>query len=101
MPDFFEEVFSYCGERMSDYLTLKALDPSYKIFFADGDTFTVYKDSKKTREEAERLEKGAGAGFEGFLRETERIYASVRPLLYNCFTPKAAAAGPATPTGSG
>ena len=87
MPDLFEEVFTYCGERLADYLDLRALDPSYKIFFPDGDTFTVFKDSRRTRDELERIEKGAGRGFDGFVAETARIYDRVRPLLYKCFTP--------------
>lgn len=91
MPDFFREVFDYCGEHLEDYLDLRALDPSYKLFYADGDTFTVHKDSLKTMEEVERLSPGAGAGFEGFIKETGRIYNQVRPLLYKCFTAKAMA----------
>ncbi|MDD5155520.1 MAG: phytoene desaturase family protein [Candidatus Omnitrophica bacterium] len=88
MPDFFEEVFNYCGQDIKDYLDLQALDPSYKIFYPDGDSLTVYKDSRRTAEELERIEKGAGLGFEGFIKETTRIYKSVRPLLYNCFSRK-------------
>lgn len=91
MPDFFEEVFTSCGERLADYLDLKTLDPSYRIFYADGDVFTVHKDSRKTREEVDRLEKGAGKGFDEFVKEVTRLYTKVRPLLYRCFTPAAAA----------
>ena len=89
MPDFFEELFTYCRENLRDYLDLRVLDPSYKIFYPDGDSLTVYKDSQKTKEEVERIEKGAGAAFEDFIAETTRIYQKVRPLLYGCFTPKA------------
>ena len=32
MPDFFKEVFEDCGEDIEDYLELKVLDTSYKIF---------------------------------------------------------------------
>ncbi len=86
MPDFFEEVFSSCGENVRDYLDLKTLDVSYKIFYPDGDVFTVYRDSERTKAEAERLEKGGAQGFDGFIRETTRLYREVRPLLYRCFT---------------
>lgn len=89
MPDFFEEVFSSCGEDIKDYLDLKALDPSYKIFYPDGDLLTVHKDSQKTKEELEKIEKGASAGFDEFIKETAGIYEKVRPLLYKCFTKKA------------
>jgi len=87
MPDFFEEVFSYCGQNLKDYLNLVALDPSYKIFYPDGEVITIHKDSEKTKEELERIEPGAAKAFDGFIKETSRIYHEVRPLLYECFTP--------------
>jgi len=89
MPDFFEEVFSYCGENLKDYLSLKALDISYKIFYPDGDTLTVYRDSDLTKQELERLEEGSAERYEEFIKETARIYKAVKPLLYQCFTPRA------------
>lgn len=91
MPDFFEEVFSYCGESLKDYLDLRIINPSYKIFYADGETLTVYQDSRRTREELERIEKGSAKQFDKFIQETARIYAIVKPLLYQCVTFKALA----------
>jgi len=86
MPDFFEEVFSYCGQSLKDYLDLRPIDPSYKIFFPDGDIFTVYRNSEHTKEEMERIEKGSAKGFDAFIRETSRIYGMIRPLLYKSVT---------------
>jgi phytoene desaturase len=89
MPDFFKEVFSYCGEDLKEYLDLVPLDISYKIFYADGDSLSVYKDSEKTKAELERIEKGSSLAYDRLIKETERIYKEVKPLLYACFTPKA------------
>lgn len=86
MPDFFEEVFSYCKENLQDYLDLRILDPSYKIFYADGQTLTVHRDSLRTKDELERIEKGSAEQFDKFIRETKRIYDIVKPLLYKCVT---------------
>jgi len=86
MPDFFEEVFSYCGEDLKDYLDLKALDISYKIFYPDADTLTVYRNSELTKQDLERIEKGSSRRYEEFIAETARIYKAVQPLLYRCFT---------------
>jgi phytoene desaturase len=88
MPDFFEEVFTYCGQDLRQYLDLKVLDVNYKIFYPDGDSLTVYRDTARTKEELEKFEKGSSASFDNFIRETERIYRSVKPLLYKCFTLK-------------
>ena len=87
MPDLFEELFSYCGENIKDYLDLRALDPSYKIFYPDGDMLTVHKDSNRTKEELERIEPGSGIKFDAFIKEVTRIYNEIRPLLWKCFTP--------------
>ncbi|MDD5129674.1 MAG: phytoene desaturase family protein [Candidatus Omnitrophica bacterium] len=88
MPDFFAEIFSYCGQEIKDYLDLRILDPSYKIFYADGETLSVYRDSQRTKQELERLEKGASGQFDKFIRETARIYSIIKPLLYKCVTCK-------------
>jgi phytoene desaturase len=86
MPDFFEEVFQDCGRRLPDYLDLKKLDESYRIFFADGDRLSVFCDSEKTKAELERLERGAQAAYGHFIKETQRLYKVTRPLLMKCFT---------------
>lgn len=91
MPDFFEEVFSYCGRKIEDYLDLKVLEESYRIFFSQGDSLSVFKDSSKTKEQLEKIEKGSGLAFERFIKETARIYGLVRPLLYDCFSVKSLA----------
>lgn len=36
MPDFFEELFAACNKKIGDYLDLKVLETSYKIFYSDG-----------------------------------------------------------------
>lgn len=88
MPDFFEEVFSYCGESLKDYLDLRALDVHYKIFYPDSSYLSVYHDSERTKEDLEKIEAGSGAAYEKFLKETGKIYNLVRPLLYKCFSRK-------------
>jgi len=86
MPDFFEEVFSYCGEQIQDYLDLRILEKSYQIFYPNGRRLIVHRDSEKTKQEFESLEPGAARGFDSFIAETTRIYNAIKPLLYRCFT---------------
>lgn len=88
MPDFFEEVFSYCGRDIKDYLDFMPVDPSYIIFFPDGRSLTIYRDSAKTKAELEKFEKGAAAAYERLIQETARLYGFTRPLLLRCFTPQ-------------
>jgi len=88
MPDFFHEVFSYCGEKLDNFLKFQILETNYKIIYADGSHLSVFKDRNKTKDELEKIEPGAGLAYDKFIAETTRIYDAVRPLLYKCFTPK-------------
>ena len=36
MPEVWEETFASLGERMSDHLDLRRIDPTYKVHFEDG-----------------------------------------------------------------
>ncbi len=87
MPDFFREIFSYCGQRVQDYLDLKMLDVHYKIFYPDNDVLTVFSDPLKTKEQFKRIEAGAHFAYDQLIAETEKIYNAVVPLLYECFSP--------------
>ncbi len=88
MPDFFREVFDYCGRDLKDYLDLKKLDISYHIFFSNGKRMTVYEDKERTKEEIEKIEPGSSKSYEDFLAESGRIYSHVKNLLYSCFKKK-------------
>jgi len=85
MPDFYQEVFEYCGEKMDDYLRLKALDISYNIFYANGKQLTIYRDSEETKRQMEKIEQGSAARYDEFLTDVKEIYDSVRGLLYRSF----------------
>ncbi|MBD3263803.1 MAG: phytoene desaturase [Candidatus Omnitrophica bacterium] len=86
MPDLFSEVFSSVGEDINSHLKLKALDTSYKIFYPDSTTLSIFRDSEKTKEELEKIEPGSSKAYEYFLAETADYYKTVKPLLYQCFT---------------
>ncbi|MBN2119431.1 MAG: phytoene desaturase [Candidatus Omnitrophica bacterium] len=87
MPGFFKEVFDYCNQDINAYLNLKILDIHYKIFYPDGDVFTVYRDGQRTKEEIERFEPGGAKQYDKFIKETSLFYKAVEPLLYKCFRP--------------
>ncbi|MBN1869368.1 MAG: phytoene desaturase [Candidatus Omnitrophica bacterium] len=86
MRDFFDEVFTFCGKDINDYLNLRTLDQSYKIFFADGETLNFYRDLNETKKELERIEKGAASRFDAFLKSTGKLYDLFCPYLYRYFT---------------
>ena len=49
MPDVFERFFGQFGKSVSDYYTLKRLDPSYRVYWGDAytDIPAAYEELKK------------------------------------------------------
>lgn len=73
-PFVFEELWELCGKRMSDYVTLKPMDPFYKIRFDDGDVFTCNQDPDFMRSEIARFNPNDVKGYDRFLAESEANY---------------------------
>lgn len=73
MPDVFESYFEKFGKKVSDYYSLKRLDPSYRIYWDDGfnDIPADYGEFKKMVEE---IEPGASAQLERYLAEAAYKY---------------------------
>ncbi len=73
MPDVFERFFAQFGKRVTDYYSLKRLDPSYRIFWDQGYT-DIPANYVELRKLFEELEPGAGAKLDKFMREAEYKY---------------------------
>ena len=73
-PFLLEELWSLAGAKLSDDVTLKALDPFYDIRFADGTVMTCCGDAARMREEVRRISPGDVAGYDQFMRDSEAIY---------------------------
>ena len=73
-PYLLEELWALCGQRMSDHVTLKRIDPFYEIRFDDGTVFRAYDDQARMREEVARLNPAEVAGFDRCIADSERIY---------------------------
>ena len=73
-PFLFEELWTLCGKRMSDHVTLRELNPCYTIRFDDGDTFRCYGDAAAMRAEVERFSPDDLAGYEAFLAESKACF---------------------------
>ena len=67
-PQLFEELWTLCGRRMADDVTLRALTPFYRLRFDDGTTFDVSDDEAAMRAEVARLSRGDVEGYERFMR---------------------------------
>ena len=74
LPHLFEELWTLCGRRLADDVTLRALDPFYRLRFDDGSDFACSADIAAMRAEVARLCPADVPGYEAFLRVSERIY---------------------------
>ncbi len=74
MPEIWEETFAALGERMSDHLDLKRIDPTYKVHFDDGLQLELTSDIGKMQAQLERVEKTAFTGFLNYIAEGSKHY---------------------------
>jgi phytoene desaturase len=73
-PFLLEDLWRLCGRRMADDLTLKALNPFYRIRFHDGEVLDCSNDDQSMRQQIERIAPGEFEGYQQFLRCSEDIY---------------------------
>ncbi|MCS7145774.1 MAG: phytoene desaturase family protein [Nitrososphaerota archaeon] len=82
MPDVFDRFFQEFGRRTSDLYTLYRLDPSYRVFFDDGEVVDISHDVEKVYQLFDSLEEGGGEKLRRFLNKCEELYKSIRKTLY-------------------
>jgi phytoene desaturase len=74
MPEVWEEAFQSLGEKMSDHLDLRRIDPTYKVHFDDGLQLQLTSDIGKMQEQLEKVEKTAFTGFLNYIAEGSKHY---------------------------
>ena len=73
MPDVFERYFNCFGKKVSDYYELLRLDPSYRVYWADGH-MDIPADYESLKKLFESVEKGSAEKLDTFLKEAEYKY---------------------------
>ena len=74
MPEVWEETFASLGEKMSDHLDLRRIDPTYKVHFEDGLELELTSDIGKMQTQLEKVEKAAFTGFLNYIAEGSKHY---------------------------
>lgn len=74
VPFMFEELWTLCGEKMSDHVQLTELSPCYRIRFNDGTFFDCYAEREQMEQEIARISPGDVKGYQRFMAESERCY---------------------------
>jgi phytoene desaturase len=73
-PHLFEELWRLCGKSLADEVDLRPVSPFYRIRFDDGTSFDYTGSAEAMRAEVARLAPGDVAGYEAFVRASERIF---------------------------
>src|SRR5215510_13162552 len=74
MPEVWEETFAALGEKMSDHLDLRRIDPTYKVHFDDGLKLELTSDIGSMQTQLEKIEKTAFTGFLNYIAEGNKHY---------------------------
>lgn len=83
MPDVFESFFQHFGKSASDYYELIRLDPSYRVYFGEGDFWDIPASMEEMGELFESVEKGSAAKLREFLAEAAYKYeVGINDLVY-------------------
>lgn len=74
VPQGLRELWAACGRDFDRDVDLRALDPFYKIQFEDGSAFTARPSDQAMRAEVARFSPGDSAGYDRFLKDSEKRY---------------------------
>ena len=75
VPQLYRELWTACGRDFDEDVTLKSLDPFYEIRWPDRSVFTASGDTEAMRAEVAKFEPRDVAGFDRFLKDSEKRYA--------------------------
>ena len=73
MPDVFDHHFEALGSKVSEHYELERLDPSYRVFFEEGE-LDIPAGKERVAERFESLEAGSGEELHRFLNDAAEKY---------------------------
>lgn len=73
-PYLLEELFALAGRRMADYVTLRPVDPFYRILFSDGGHFDYVGDEARLIEQIAAISPRDVDGYRRLAAHAERIF---------------------------
>ena len=72
VPSLLEELWTLCGKKMSDFVTLKSIDPFYQIRFDDASVFTYKSNPEAMRAEVARFCPSDVKGLDRFMAHADQ-----------------------------
>ncbi|HSW65537.1 MAG TPA: phytoene desaturase family protein [Bacillota bacterium] len=84
MPDVFEHFFNLLGEQPKEYMRLKKLAPSYRVFYkGSGQQLDITSNPETDAAAFETIEPGAGSRLRAYLGQSAYMYdVSTKRFLY-------------------
>lgn len=73
-PYLFEELWTLCGEKMSEHIDLRPCEPFYKIRFDDGSVFSYSSDRDAMVEEVRRFDPDDVEGYKRLMEVSQDIF---------------------------
>jgi phytoene desaturase len=73
-PFLFDELFALYDKKLEDYIELRELEPWYRFYFADGDTFDYGGTVAQTQAEIGRYSRSDKQGYLNLLEHSRKIF---------------------------
>ncbi len=73
-PHLLEELWTLCGRKFADDITLKRMEPFYRLRFDDGSWFDYSGDEETMRREIARFNPADLPGYERFIEAADQAY---------------------------
>lgn len=85
MPELIAEPLAALGERLTDWLDLRRLDPAYRAHFPDGSILDVYANLEQMADQIARVcGPREAAGYRRFVAYAQRLYTLELPNFIAC-----------------
>ncbi len=81
MPEVLHELFASVGRRLEDYLTLRRVDPYYRVLFEEGGHLDLTGNLPSMVANVEAIEPGAGRKYLNFLGAAEHLSRVTRKAI--------------------
>ena len=73
-PFLFEELFELFDKKLDDYLDFRSLDPWYRFYFHNGQTFDYRPSIEDTNNEIRKFDENDVEGYESLLETSKEIF---------------------------
>jgi phytoene desaturase len=84
-PDILRGIFAQCGLKMDDFVTLKRVDPQYRLAFEDGPDIYATQDLDRLEQEIAKIDAQDARNVRLFLERGRRKLKAFTPVLRKPF----------------